>query len=49
MKYKEWLDEWLEYYVKPRAKERTYDNYKLQIDNHIAPELGEYKIEDLSH
>ncbi len=48
MKYKEWLDEWLEYYVKPRAKERTYDNYKLQIDNHIAPELGEYKIEDLS-
>ena len=48
MKFKDWLSEWLEYYVKPRAKYRTYTNYKHQIDKHIAVKLGDYEIEDLS-
>lgn len=48
MKYKDWLSEWLEYYVKPRAKYRTYTNYKHQVDKQIAVKLGEYEIEDLS-
>ncbi len=48
MKYKEWLDEWLEYYVKPRAKYRTYTNYRHQIDKHISVKLGEFELEELS-
>ena len=27
MKYKEWLNIWLENYVKPTAKMRTYERY----------------------
>ena len=48
MKFKDWLSEWLEYYVKPRAKYRTYTNYKHQVDKHIAVKLGDYEMEDLS-
>lgn len=48
MKYREWLDEWLEYYVKPRAKFRTHEVYKQQIVKHIGPMLGEYEMEELS-
>lgn len=48
MKYKDWLQEWLMYYVKPTTKERTYKKYARQIQNHIAPCLGEYELEELS-
>ncbi len=48
MKYKDWLNEWLEYYVKPTTKSRTYMKYLRQIKNHIVPELGDFKLENLS-
>lgn len=48
MKYKYWLDEWLTYHVKPTTKERTYAKYRRQIENHIAPKLGEYGPDELS-
>lgn len=48
MKYKQWLDEWLAYYVMPVAKERTKEKYRCQIEKHIAPVLGEYDLEALS-
>lgn len=48
MKYKDWLDEWIDYYVKPVAKKRTYDKYRGQIKIHIAPKLGEYDLNELS-
>ena len=48
MKYKLWLTEWLEYYVKPRTKHRTYHNYVQQIDKHISPTLGEYDMDELT-
>ncbi len=48
MKYAQWLDEWLESYVKPSSKIRTYDNYIQLISHHIKPHLGEYDIDDLS-
>lgn len=44
MKYKEWLNEWITYYVKPTTKERTCRKYGKQVENHIALELGEYEI-----
>lgn len=48
MKYKDWLKEWITYYVKPSTKERTCKKYRKQVENHIAPELGEYELEELS-
>ena len=48
MKFKDWLSEWLEYYVKPRAKYRTQALYEQQISKHIIPELGEYELDEIS-
>lgn len=48
MKYKNWLEEWLEYYVKPTTKDRTYNKYLRQVENHIIPQLGEYDTDELS-
>ena len=41
MKYKHWLNEWLQYYIQPSNKFRTYKKYKSQIELHIVPTLGE--------
>lgn len=48
MKYKEWLEDWLALYVKPSAKERTYDKYLAQVKNHIAPMLGNNEMDELT-
>lgn len=48
MKYKQWLDEWLTYYVKPATKERTCDKYRSQIEIHIMPALGDYDLDELT-
>ena len=40
MKYKDWLNEWLDYYVQPRTKKRTYEKYSKQINKHVLPVLG---------
>ena len=48
MKYKEWLEKWLNYYVQPYAKERTYQKYKSQVDLHIVPKIGNRDMADLS-
>ena len=42
----EWLDIWMaEYNV--HLKPRTAESYRCQIENHLQPELGKYKLEDL--
>lgn len=48
MKYIEWLKIWLENYIKPSVKVRTYERYSLIVDKHIAKDLGEYEIKTLS-
>lgn len=48
MKYEEWLEKWLNYYVRPYAKERTYQKYKSQVDLHIVPKIGDRDMTDLS-
>lgn len=48
MKYKDWLDEWLELYVKISAKERTYKKYRQQAEKYIVPLLGDYDADELS-
>ena len=48
MKYTEWLHEWLEYYIKPSAKEKTYRRYNEIAKQHLIPRLGEYEMSDIS-
>lgn len=48
MKLKEWMNDWLELYVKPTSKRRTYDRYLELTRLHIVPELGDYDVEELS-
>jgi len=48
MKYKQWLAEWLNNYVRPSKKERTYQKYLKQVNNHIQPILGGYSLDELS-
>lgn len=48
MKYKDWVNEWLTYHVKPTLKKRTYVKYRRQAENHLIPILGEYELDELS-
>ena len=48
MKYAEWLDIWLENYIKPSVKVRTYERYALIINKHISTDVGKCEISELS-
>lgn len=48
MKYKDWICEWLDDYVKPTVKEKTYLNYSVMLRTHILPAIGELELEDLT-
>lgn len=48
MKYKEWLKEWLENYIKPTTKYKTYIRYSEIVRGHIVPELGGYEVNELT-
>lgn len=48
MKYKDWLEEWLDYYIKPTAKERTYVRYREIAIQHLIPQIGEYELDNLT-
>lgn len=48
MKYQEWLNEWLENYVRPSSKAKTHTRYKQIIDSHLIPRLGQYELEELT-
>ena len=48
MLYKEWLTEWLENYVKPSVKERTYAKYADIVRIRLIPELGDYELDELT-
>ncbi len=48
MKYEEWLDQWLNYYVKPSVKEKTFINYSIIVRIHLAPHLGKYELSELT-
>ena len=44
----EWLDIWLEEYVKPSNKPLSYSTYKSRIDTHIKRELGKVTLSNLT-
>ena len=48
MKYIDWLIQWLENYVRPSVKVRTYERYRLIIEQHIKVKLGGVELDDLS-
>lgn len=48
MKYKEWLISWLENYVQPSSKQRTFARYSEIVNQHIIPKLGETEITELT-
>ena len=47
MTVKRWAAEWLETYKKPSVTDKTYKDYKLQIDNHITPAIGSYRVSEV--
>ena len=47
MLYEIWLNDWLELYVKPSSKERTYKMYRDIMFNHIIPRFGNYEMDDI--
>ena len=48
MLYKEWLSNWIENYVQPSAKRRTYTRYKEIVEQHILPQLGEVELSEIT-
>ncbi len=48
MKLKIWLYDWLNKYMQPVIKLKTYVKYKYTIEAHIIPIIGEYELNDLS-
>lgn len=48
MKYKEWLNDWINHYVRITAKARTVVRYTEIINKHICPSLGDQEMNLLS-
>lgn len=48
MEYAQWLDIWLENYVKITTKERTFTRYKQIIRTHITEKLGGFDVNNLT-
>ena len=48
MKYIDWLIQWLENYIRPSVKVRTYERYRLIIGQHIKDKIGSMELNDLS-
>lgn len=43
----EWLDQWLETYVKTNTRQITYNGYYGIVNSHLKPELGGLRLTDL--
>ena len=46
MVYREWLEQWLKG-KSAKVKESSYSSYKINIDTHIIPLLGDREIEEI--
>lgn len=47
--FKDFLEDWFINYKKPSLSITTYYNYRSRIDTHILPNLGNYKLKDISN
>lgn len=48
MEYTDWLKKWLDNYIEPTAKARTFSRYSEIVSQHISPKLGKYELSELS-
>lgn len=48
MKYNQWLDIWLENYVKPTSKTKTYAAYRQIAEKRLKLRLGAYEVSEIS-
>ena len=48
MKYTDWLGQWLENYIRPSVKVRTYERYKLIAELHIMEGVGNEELDALT-
>ena len=48
MKYKDWLHDWLDNYIKPSSKTKTCARYTEIVERHIIPHLGDVELDELS-
>ena len=48
MLYREWISVWLENYVKPSSKHRTYTRYKEIVEQHIIPQIGDVELPEIT-
>ena len=48
MLYKEWLNDWLENYVSPSAKPRTYARYSDVVQKRLIPKFGDVDMSALT-
>lgn len=44
----QWLDHWLENYIRPGIRQSTYEIYRGYLDNHLIPQLGHIPLKDLN-
>lgn len=44
---KQWAEVWLETYKKNKVAPKSYANYKLYVEHHIIPEIGDLKLDDV--
>ena len=47
MSVKAWAEIWLETYKKPTVTDKSYRDYKRQIDNFIVPAIGTMRLRDV--
>ena len=48
MIYTDWLNQWLENYIRPSVKIRTYERYKFIVEQHIKDKIGGVELNGLS-
>ena len=48
MKYIDWVIQWLENYIRPSVKVRTYERYRLIVEQHIKDKTGSIELNNLS-
>ena len=46
MKYIDWLIQWLENYIRPSVKVRTYERYRLIVEQHIKDKIGGMELNE---
>jgi integrase len=47
MRFAEWIDKWLNDYMKPSLRPTTWESYESQVKNHIKPTIGHLRLNQL--